>query len=307
MTVAPEGLLEAFPLRLRTTFQIGGPARYYLEAGSRRLLAEALAWCRDEGLPWFVLGAGSNVLVADEGFPGLVIRLGEEFRGYALDEAEGRVRAGAAVRVQKLGVELARHGFGGFEFMCGIPGTVGGAVKINAGTKEGEVKDRFLAAHLLDEAGVERALGAAEMGFAYRSTSLSRRRCVILSADFRLGPRQDPDALSRRVAEILAERREREPRVTRNCGSVFKKTPDGRSAGWWIERAGLKGYRVGDAMVAHEHANWILNLGAATAADVKSVILHVQEEVRERFGVELEREVLFVPGDLPAGGEAAHG
>jgi UDP-N-acetylmuramate dehydrogenase len=291
---------EFHPLSGHTTFRIGGPARYFLEASSEAELVAALQWGRDRGLPWFVLGGGSNVLISDDGFPGVVVQLGGELGQYTVDENAGVVRAGGGVRLQKMCIDLARQGWPGFEFMSGIPGTVGGAVRINAGTKDGEMKDKFVRARLLGGDLQQREVTAADMRFTYRRSSIFEQPVVVLLASLRLGERTDPAVLRAKIRDIVEDRRRREPRIPRNCGSVFKKTPDGKSAGWYIERAGFKGRQVGDAMVAREHANWILNLGDARCRDVRELIREIQDAVRDRFEIELEREVMYVPEDLRA-------
>jgi len=288
-------LRENFPLSDLTTYKIGGIARYYCEPDTIGDLVEVLSQAKRENLKWFVLGSGSNVLIADEGFPGIVIRLGDSFKNIVINEREKLVTAGAGTKLPRLGLILAKGGWDGFIYMCVIPGTVGGAVCINAGTtNEGEIKDRFVSAEIVNNDGIVKSISAHEMNFSYRSSSLLRSRNIVLSATFRLESQVSVDSLKKEIAKVARKRKSVQPTVPRNCGSVFKKPSRGRSAGWYIEQAGLKGYRIGDAQVSPEHANWIVNHGNATASDVKSLIELIRARVQHHFGVELETEVIYV-------------
>lgn len=279
-----------------TTFRIGGVARYYCLCPSLAEVKEALSWCKKNDLPWFILGNGSNLLVADTGFPGLVIRLTDEFNRVVF--TEGFVEAGAAVLLPALSRHFLVQGWGGFEFMCGIPGTIGGAVRMNAGTKQGEIKDHFLAAEILTPAGVVATKQREDMDFGPRRSYLHKSRDVVLAVRFSRPQPAERVHILAKIKQIIAERRRQQPKNRHNCGSVFKNPPSGRPAGWYIDQAGLKGLRLGDAMVAQEHANWIVNLGKAKAWQVKGLIEKIQEKVWQRFGVQLEREVLYVPEDI---------
>ena len=292
-------IYENIPLAPLTTYRIGGPARCYALPETREELADCLKWAKDRRLPWFLLGAGSNVLISDQGFPGLVLKLAGEFTRFSVDETNCTVRAGGALNLPGLSVYLARHGYSGFEFGCGIPGTVGGAVRMNAGTGSGEMKDVFLSAELLSPASRIRTLEARDMDFRYRASALKHSPDIVLEVRFRLGDRKDPAELMKRVKDILLERKRRQPKIRRNCGSVFKNPPGPKSAGYYIEQAGFKGVQEGGARVSPEHANWIVNLGKATAMDVKTLIRRIREAVYKKHHVNLERELLFIPEDLP--------
>ncbi len=292
-------IYEDIPLAALTTYRIGGPARYFATPRTREELIDCLAWARERLLPWFLLGAGSNVLISDQGFPGLVLKLAGEFREFSLDENAGIIRAGSAAKLPLLSTYLARRGFSGFVFACGIPGTVGGALRMNAGTKHGEIKDVFVSAELLTPALRKRKIDSKEMHFQYRTSALKDSRDIVLEAQFRLGTRKDPAEIMSNMQQILADRKRRRPKIPENCGSVFKNPPGGRSAGYYIEQAGFKGVQEGRARVSPEHANWIVNLGNATAMDVKALILRIREAVYEKYRVNLERELLFIPEDLP--------
>jgi UDP-N-acetylmuramate dehydrogenase len=247
-------------------------------------------------MPWFVLGAGSNILVSDDGFPGLVIRISGVFKEISF--YENTVQVGAAVLLPILSRCFLENQWGGFEFMCDIPGTIGGAVLINAGTRGGEIADHFISAMIRTPDDQVRSMSKEEMAFSYRRTSLSGTQAIILSARFALPYRAEKDSIHKKMEQIITNRRQKQPRNKRNCGSVFKSYPGQSPPGWYIEQAGLKGTRVGDAMVAFEHANWIVNLGNAKAEHVKSLIDRIQGEVFSRFNVKLEREVSYIPEDV---------
>lgn len=283
----------------RTTYRIGGPARWYLEPGSMAGLEAALAWAKGEGVPVHLLGGGSNVLVDDSGLDGLVLRLGGEFRRHPLDPEAGVVLAGAAAPLPALTLALLKVGYGNFLFLSGIPGTAGGAAVMNAGAKGGSFAELFAWAEVRTPEGRVARLEPEEMEFSYRSSKLRREGgYILLRAGLKLGEKSSPGPLLAARGALLAERRAREPKVRFNCGSVFRNPPGEVSAGALIERAGFKGLAVGGAMVSPDHANWIVNTGGACARDVRELCALVAAGVEERFGVRLEREVIFLPQDL---------
>jgi len=292
------GIEYAVPLHSLTTFRIGGPARYFFTAHNEEELCHAIRWARAAGIPVFILGKGSNVLIADEGFHGLVIVLAGVFRSIDFDEQNGIVTAGAGASLVRLGNVLEERGWGGLEYMCCIPGTVGGAVYMNAGTKTGEIRDSFLDARIMTPYGEVKQFSAADMVFGHRTSSLRLSRNILLSARFRLTTRDLSAAIRERIRTQIQERNAKQPRNPRNCGSVFKSDANGVPAWKYIEGAGLRGLRVGDAMIAEEHANWIVNAGQATARDVKRLIKRIEDAVVEKFAVCLERELIIIPDDL---------
>jgi len=279
-----------------TTFKIGGSAQYFSSCNTVNEIQKALSWCEQQGLPWFILGNGSNILIADEGFPGLVLKLGHGFK--AVSFSQNSVEVGGGVLLPALSRHFLSRGWGGFEFMCGIPGTIGGAVRMNAGTRDGEIKDHFISAKVLSPDGSVKVVGKEEMDFSHRHSALETTRDIVLSARLKLPYSENPENIKEKIKKIISSRRAKQPKIKRNCGSVFKKPPGGKPAGWYIDHAGLKGLRIGGAMVAHEHANWILNLGNARAEDVKALISRIQYEVMKKFDVSLEREVIYVPEDI---------
>lgn len=289
---------ENVPLAPFSTYRTGGVARWFLAAGGAEEIALAINSAKHLGLPVFILGGGSNLLIDDEGFQGLVVKLGAPFGEISFTQ-EGTVEAGGGARLKKVGRLLTALGYADFLFMTGIPGTVGGAVRMNAGTREGDVSKVCIWVEVLAPDGEIKKISAEELSFGYRSSRFSGGdRSVILKAAFRLGEKGDPAKVKEEVAHHLKERRAREPRIKRNCGSFFKALPDGTPAGLLIEKAGLKGVSSGGAMVAFEHANWLLNTGKASSADIKALARLVEETVYAKFGQTLVREVIYVPDDL---------
>ncbi len=293
-TIAP--LREQEPLARHTTFGIGGPADLFMTVHSARQLAAAFVTARRHGLPVFVLGSGSNILVGDRGIRGLVIENRARAVSGPTPLADGRARvvAESGVSFAALARRLCREGYAGLEWAVGIPGTLGGAVVYNAGAYDGALADVLVSARVVDAEGHERELSAVELGLEYRSSAFTRgllRDQVVLTVTLAVVP-GNRDALLRRVAELDAKRLAAQPRG-RNAGSIFKNPP--QAAAWWlIDQVGLRGHRIGDAEISVKHANFFCNAGRATAADVKRLIELAEQRVRERFGIELEREVHLV-------------
>jgi len=285
-------LRERMPLAPYTTFRLGGPADLAVEAASSAELQELWQMASDCGVACLVLGRGSNVLVSDRGVRGLVVL--NRCSDWTLSSS-GSLRVGSGMALSEVARRTAAGGWAGLEWSVGIPGSVGGAVVGNAGAHGGYVGDVLEAVTVLDHGRV-RTLARDEMGLGYR-TSLFKAiptcngRPVILDATFGLRP-GDAEALQRRMAELLQWRAERHP-LEPSAGSVFKRTEQ-YPAGFLIEQAGLKGRRVGGAQVSPKHANFVVNLGDATAADVKALIEEIQETVAARFGVGLELEIELV-------------
>ena len=285
-----------YTLSIYTIYKIGGLAKHFCICNSLDEIRRGISFAVKKKFSWFILGNGSNILISDDGFPGLVIKLSGDFKKIFVDD--DIVEAGAGVLLPTLSSHLMGKGWGGFEFMCGIPGTIGGGVRMNAGTKQGEVKDHFTSATLLSSNGQVRTIFKGEMHFSHRTSHLAKTGDIVLSAKFKLPYPEKRERIKSKIMRIMAERRKKQPKIRRNCGSVVKRPAGEKSAGWYIDQTGLKGLRVGDAMVAHEHANWIVNLGTAKAEHVKSLIAMIQNEVFKKFGVFLEREVIFVPEDI---------
>ncbi len=277
-------------LRNKTSFRIGGQALYYSAAGHADHVVTLLAWAADRGVPVLVLGNGSNMLVSDKGWPGLVIDLGQSFRTIAWDETCAVCDSGASMSA--LVEQSLDRGLSGLEKLAGIPGTVGGALVMNAGAFGQEISASVEHVDIVNIADrTRRRLARSEIEFGYRTSSLKRADVIIVGARLHL-ERGDADRLRGAAQEVLGKRREKQPLDKPNCGSVFKRPP-GAFAGTLIEQCGLKGLRVGDAMVSPKHANFIVNMGAAGAEDVRALIAQVQRRVYEQTRVLLEPEVIF--------------
>lgn len=282
------------PLAPLTTYKFGGPARFYAEVSDEATLRAVLDARRQESgedLPLLILGRGSNLVVADGGFDGLVIRLGGEFVAVTINEADGVVTAGAGVPLPRLARTTVKAGRGGLEFFVGIPGSVGGAVRMNAGCHGSETGEWLVAARILDtRTGEVSARTPAALDHRYRHSNLGRSD-VVLTARFRTVDR-DPTEGERIMREITVWRREHQPGGTFNAGSVFKNPP-GIAAGKVIDDLGLKGLHVGGAAVSERHANFFVATPDATAQDVFDLVREVRRRVAAATGIELEPEIQF--------------
>ncbi|MFM9110743.1 MAG: UDP-N-acetylmuramate dehydrogenase [Prochlorococcaceae cyanobacterium] len=285
------GLRAHVPLGEFTTWKVGGPARWFAEPGEQAELIALAAWAVAEALPYRCIGAGSNLLIADAGIEGLTL-CNRRLQGSRLDAAEGLVEAEAGEPIPTLARKAARAGLAGLEWAVGIPGTVGGAVVMNAGAQGGCLADCFESALVIDPAAPERPfrLEASALAFAYRHSRLQQEPLLVLSARLRLSPGQDPAAVSARTSANLHSRTSTQPYQQPSCGSVFRN-PEPQKAGQLIEALGLKGLSIGGAQVSPLHANFIVNTGAATAADIDALIKLVQERVLSGTGIALHPEV----------------
>lgn len=274
-----------------TTFRVGGPADFYLVPESEEEVAEAVYFAREKGLPYYPIGRGSNLLVGDYGYHGVIIEIGSGMEKLQIHEG-GLVEAQAGITLAKMASELAAHGLSGFEFASGIPGTLGGAVAMNAGAYGGEIKDTIVSATVLTKTGDILVLGKEELALGYRISIIQEKLYMVLSAVFSFLQEQ-PDEIRARMRELNEKRRQKQPLEFPSAGSTFKR-PVGHFAGKLIEDAGLRGYRVGDAQVAEKHCGFVINRGHATAAEIRRLIEDVQKQVREQFGVKLEPEVRMI-------------
>lgn len=275
------------PMARHTTFHIGGPADIFVQPRDVHDLAEVAAFARAKGLPAKVIGNGSNLLVADGGVRGIVIRLGPGFS--ELEWLDDGVVAGAGVRLARLVKQATEVGLSGLESTVGIPGTLGGALATNAGTDTGSIGDLVLAATVLDAEGELREWGAAQFTYRYRYSSLGASQAVVLAARLRL-ERAEPDTIAAKVERLRHKRSSRQPLRAWSAGSVFKN-PRGVAAGKVLDRAGAKGMRVGDAQVSSKHANFLINRGRATAADMLELIERAHALALRRYGIDLELEI----------------
>jgi UDP-N-acetylmuramate dehydrogenase len=287
---APPSVRADFPLQRLSTVRTGGPAEFFARAGSRRELLELLAWAEATAIAVSVVGSGSNLLIADDGVRGLVLKLDRELARIAL--AGPRITAGGGARLPALAAAAARAGLSGIEFGVNIPGTVGGAVRMNANAYGGELERVLDWVETATAAGVSRRR-PGELGLGYRSSALADGE-IVMRAGLLLTA-ADPGAVTATLAEMRALRHQAQPQGIRTFGSTFKNPDDpralGRSAGLLLAEAGCNGLAVGGARFAPKHANFIENTGTATTADVVALMAAGRLRVLERFGVELEPEV----------------
>jgi UDP-N-acetylmuramate dehydrogenase len=279
------------PLAKLTSFNIGGPADYYLEESDPGRLAELVDTCTARGIPYLLLGAGTNLLVADAGVAGMVVRC--EIRGHRVEG--DRIRAGAGLKMMRLARIAADEDLTGFEFAIGVPGSVGGAVYQDAGCWGRELREVLVSAEGFTPGHGQVVWKPGDLDLGYRTSGFrdgALRGSLITGATIKLTP-GDGEEAKRTMARLTAERNRTQPIRTKNCGSVFKNPPDD-SAGRLVEAVGLKGAREGRAQVSEVHANFIVNHGGARAVEVKRLIRRAQEAVRKRFGVDLETEVELV-------------
>jgi UDP-N-acetylmuramate dehydrogenase len=275
-----------------TTLGTGGPARHFARPETIEELGELLAWAHASQLPVAPVGLGSNLLVADEGFPGLVLRLDGELA--AARAENGRLTAGGGAPLAVCLHRARAANLGGIEFVCAIPGTVGGGIWMNAGAYGGDMASVLVRAHVVDEAGVRR-LTPEQLGLRYRRSGL-RRGQIVAGVEFRLEPKP-ADEIKATVAGMQRQRKDAQPTNKRTFGSVFKNPEHELTAGRLLEACGLKGHRIGGAQISPKHANFIENAGGATSADALALIAEARRRAVEQFGVRLEAEVQLL-GDL---------
>jgi UDP-N-acetylmuramate dehydrogenase len=275
------------PMASHTTFRIGGPADYFVMPETVEELRDILALCKEEGLPYFILGNGSNLLVGDKGFRGVVIQLYKNFDGLSIEGTKVTAKSGAMlIRVAK---EAGKAGLTGLEFASGIPGTIGGAMVMNAGAYGGEMKDVVTAVTVLTKDGDIKTLTGSEMNFRYRGSVVEDEGYIVLEAvmELKIGNLEEIQA---RIDELSLQRRTKQPIEYPSAGSTFKR-PEGYFAGKLIQDANLRGYQVGGAQVSEKHCGFVINAGGATAADVMQLMQDVSDKVNAQFGVTLEPEV----------------
>ncbi len=277
------------PLATLTSFRVGGPAEWYVAPRSLEELQISFAWACAESIPITLLGAGSNLLISDQGLSGLVIGT-RRLRHSRFDPATGQVTVGAGEPLPRLAWQAAAQGWEGLEWSVGIPGTVGGAVVMNAGAHSGCVSDYLVSATVLFPDGTVKVLTPQDLNYRYRTSSLQGKNWLVTEATFQLKPGADPEAVIAVTNHHLNHRRSTQPYHMPSCGSVFRN-PNDYKAGWLIEQSGLKGYQIGGAQVAERHANFILNCGGATATDIFQLIRHVQHKVEQQWSLLLEPEV----------------
>lgn len=274
------------PMKRHTTFRAGGPADWFVIPETADELKAVLSACRKAGEPWYVVGNGSNLLVSDAGVRGVVIHTGRFDR---LEVSGKSLRAGAGVLLSKAAGEALKNSLAGLEFAAGIPGSVGGALVMNAGAYGSEMRDVLKSVTVLTESGQVKTLPAKELELGYRTSSILRNHYLVLEAELSLSE-GDSEAIHGRMRELAERRREKQPLEYPSAGSTFKR-PAGYFAGKLIEDAGLKGFSVGGAEVSEKHAGFVINKGNAAAADIYSLCMEVKRKVFEQTGVALELEV----------------
>ena len=295
-STSPDRVRQNEILAQHCSFRTGGPADLFIQVVSADELAETIDILAAYGCETFLLGRGTNLLIGDRGFRGAVVTMcppagGEsELSGV---RAEGcLLTAGAGASLNKIAIAARDAGLAGFEFAAGIPGSLGGAVIMNAGAYGGEMKDVVRSVDVLYPGTGIRRLSAQELEFGYRTSRVKHEHAIVLGAELELTP-GDIDGISSRIAELARQRREKQPLEFASAGSTFKR-PEGYFAGKLIQDAGLKGYRVGEAQVSEKHAGFVINRGGASAAQIRQLIEDVQRIVLENSGVKLEREVIFL-------------
>ena len=285
-----EQVLEAESMSRHTTFRIGGPADLFVVPKSVDEIAEVLKICREEKAPYFILGNGSNLLVSDKGYRGVVVQLYRGFGKITVSGEEIHAQAGALLSGSAAAARDAS--LTGFEFAGGIPGTLGGAVVMNAGAYGGEMKDVLKEVTVLTPEGEILTLQADELHMGYRTSVVKEAGYIVLEAVLSLA-KGDPEAIRSRMQELAGMRSSKQPLSYPSAGSTFKR-PEGYFAGKLIMDSGLRGYQVGGAQVSEKHCGFVINAGNATAEDVCRLMEDVQRIVREKFGVTLEPEVKFL-------------
>lgn len=277
-----------------TTFKVGGPARYYLIPENTGEVRAAIDFADERELPYMVVGRGSNLLFSDREYHGVIIEIGESFSDMSI-HLNNTVVVKSGMTLTNMASRLARMGLAGFEFAGGIPGTVGGAIVMNAGAYGGEIKDTLVEVTVMNEKGELIKLDADELELSYRHSILQEKNWMVLSGTFTFGSGSQ-DEIRAQIQEYNKRRREKQPLEYASAGSTFKR-PEGYFAGKLIEDAGLKGYHIGGARVSDKHAGFVINTGDATASEIHSLIEHVKRKVFEKSGVMLEPEVKMI-GDF---------
>lgn len=285
-----EQILRHEPMKLHTTFRAGGRAELFLEIKTDHELQKLLTFFKESGTKYFVVGNGSNLLVSDQGYDGVILHIAEGFGNITV--AGEKITAGAGVLLGRAASAALEHSLTGLEFASGIPGSVGGGVVMNAGAYEGEMSQVVSRVNGITREGRLVEFDNKELDFGYRKSLLKREKIVVTKVEFQLagGIRKE---ISAKMADFSERRRVKQPLEYPSAGSTFKR-PEGYFAGKLIMEAGLRGYSVGSAQVSEKHCGFIVNKGGASAAEIRQLMREVQDRVKERFGVELEPEVIYL-------------
>lgn len=285
-----ENIRRQEPMSLHTTFRIGGPADLFVTPGSIQAVADSIRICKETQTPYAVIGNGSNLLVSDTGYRGVIIQIGRNLNQVSVNGEEIRAQAGAMLSV--IAKTALSESLTGFEFASGIPGTLGGAVVMNAGAYGGEMKDVLTEVTVLTREGEIRTVPAEKLEMGYRTSLAAKNGWIILEAVMKF-QKGDAEAIRGRMEELKMQRVAKQPLDLPSAGSTFKR-PEGYFAGKLIMDAGLRGFTVGGAQISEKHCGFVVNKGGATAEDVRNLICAVQKKVQEDAGVKLEPEVKFL-------------
>ena len=291
--LAPDSVCTDELMSRHTTFRIGGPASVFVTPKSEKDLVTAIEICRSQGAPYFILGNGSNLLVSDQGYDGVVVHIGSDLRDISVEGTEITAKTGAMLS-QVAHAALA-HGLTGMEFAAGIPGSLGGACMMNAGAYGGEMSQILVGVRALDDKGQIVELAADQLELGYRHSIMMEKQYVVLGARIHL-EKGNPEKIQAQMDDLKEKRIAKQPLEYPSAGSTFKR-PEVAFAGKLIMDAGLRGFRIGDAMVSEKHCGFVVNAVKATAEDVCGVISHVQQVVMEKYGKELEPEIRFLGFD----------
>ena len=291
--LAPGSVCVNERMSKHTTFRIGGPASVFVTPESEEDLVAAIRICRSQGAPYFILGNGSNLLVSDQGYDGVVVHIGSGMKKITVKETQITAKSGAML--SQVAHAALEHGLTGMEFAAGIPGSLGGACMMNAGAYGGEMSQILVGVRALDPEGNVIDLATDQLDLGYRHSIMMEKQYVVMGARIQL-KKGDPKLIQEKMNELKEKRVSKQPLEFPSAGSTFKR-PEGAFAGKLIMDAGLRGLRVGDAMVSEQHCGFVINAGRATAKDVCSVIAHVQQVVMDKFGRKLEPEIRFLGFD----------
>ncbi|MBO5461489.1 MAG: UDP-N-acetylmuramate dehydrogenase [Ruminococcus sp.] len=282
-----ENVKENEPMKKHTTFRVGGPADYFLTPESEEQVQKTISFLKENNVPYYIIGNGSNLLVGDQGYRGAVVQIYQKMNQIRVED--GCVYAQAGALLSKIAAEALANELTGFEFASGIPGTLGGALMMNAGAYGGEMKQVVVEATVLTPAGEIAVISVDEMELGYRSSVFSKNGDIVLSAVLKLA-KGNKEAIRARMDELKEQRVTKQPLEYPSAGSTFKR-PEGYFAGKLIQDAGLRGFQVGGAQVSEKHCGFVINRDNATAADIVSLMEQVSEKVEAQFGVRLEPEV----------------
>lgn len=275
------------PMKLHTTFRVGGPADFFVLPQTKEEIRDIICLCRHENVPYYIIGNGSNLLVGDRGYRGVILQISRKMN--EIEVKGGKITAQAGALLSQIAAKALEAGLAGFEFASGIPGTLGGACMMNAGAYGGEMKGVLASVAAMTQEGEFVRLRADELELGYRASVFAKKGYIVLEADILLEA-GDKEAIRERMEDLKQKRNEKQPLEYPSAGSTFKR-PEGYFAGKLIEDAGLRGFQVGGAQVSEKHCGFVINKDQATAGDVVELMRQVSEQVESKFGVRLEPEV----------------